>query len=96
MWANSRTMTISQSEFLRSLRPLKQHYQIEIDETAREVDIFHRSFRVVLQLHDNKSVVLGSLSMPSMEVHFRFEGSSRDEIALFSKRFDLCFRRGGG
>ncbi|MGD8912451.1 MAG: hypothetical protein PVI97_09850 [Candidatus Thiodiazotropha sp.] len=89
-------MTISQPEFMRSLLPLKQHYRIEIDDTGSEVVIAHRSFRVILQLHENKPVELGSLNMPSMEVLFKYEDSTGDEIALFLKRFDLCFRRGGG
>jgi hypothetical protein len=89
-------MTISPAEFLRSLQPLRRLYRIEIDETAREVSISLRSFRGILQWQENKPVILGSLSMPSMEVHFRFSNSAPDEIASFWVRFDLCFRRGGG
>jgi hypothetical protein len=89
-------MTISQPEFLRSLLPLKQHYQVEIDESGREVVISLRSFKALLLLRENKPVVLGSLNMPSTDVLFRFEGSATKEVALFLKRFDLCFRRGGG
>lgn len=96
MQAESRTMTISHSEFLRSLLPLKQHYRVEINESGREVAISHRSFKVILRLRDNKPVVLGSLNMPSLDVLFRYEEATDDERPLFLKRFDLCFRRGGG
>ncbi|MEW8691283.1 MAG: hypothetical protein AB2535_09340 [Candidatus Thiodiazotropha endolucinida] len=89
-------MTIAHAEFLRSLSPLKQHYQIEIDEAGREVEISYRGLRAVLQLHEMGPVKLGSLSMPSLKVDFRFEDSAVDEISRFWARFDLCFRRGGG
>ncbi|MES9970891.1 MAG: hypothetical protein ABW092_12730 [Candidatus Thiodiazotropha sp.] len=89
-------MTISQAEFLRSLSPLRRYYRIEIDETAAAVDIFHPTFRAVLQLRLNKPLKIGSLSMPSLQVDFQFKDSDRDEVAKFWSRFDLCFRRGGG
>ncbi|WP_369161868.1 hypothetical protein [Candidatus Thiodiazotropha sp. LNASS1] len=93
---SSRMMTIAHAEFLRSLSPLKQHYQIEIDEARREVEISCRGLRAVLQLHEMGPVKLGSLTMPSLKVFFRFEDSAVDEISQFWARFDLCFRRGGG
>jgi hypothetical protein len=96
MLAERRTMTITRAEFQRSLQPLKQHYQVEVDERATEVEITRRSFKVVIQLRDNNPIVLGSLKMPSLEVIFNFEGSATDQIAQFWMRFDLCFRRGGG
>jgi hypothetical protein len=89
-------MTISQPEFLRSLLPLKQHYRVEIDESGREVEISRRTFKAVLQLRDNRPVVLGSLNMPSLEVVFSFEEPELEEIEQFWLRFNLCFRRGGG
>jgi hypothetical protein len=89
-------MTITRPEFLRSLQPLKQHYQIVIDENGTEVEIAHSCFKAVLQLRDNKPIVLGSLNMPTLEVAFDFEATQTDQIAQFWMRFDLCFRRGGG
>ncbi|MEW8029042.1 MAG: hypothetical protein AB2792_16650 [Candidatus Thiodiazotropha sp.] len=89
-------MTISRTEFLRSLLPLKQHYQIEIDETVGEVEISRNGLKVVLQLQELRTIVLGSLNMPSLEVVFRFEDSAVEKISRFWSRFDLCFRRGGG
>ncbi|MEW7974543.1 MAG: hypothetical protein AB2798_04425 [Candidatus Thiodiazotropha endolucinida] len=89
-------MTIAHAEFLRSLSPLKQHYQIEIDEAGRAVEISCRGLRAVLQLHEMGPVKLGSLTMPSLKVVFRFDDSAVDEISRFWSRFDLCFRRGGG
>lgn len=96
MRAESRIMTISRSEFLRSLQPLRQGYQIVIDKRGREVEIIRHAFKVVLQLRDSRPVVLGSLHLPSLEVVFDFNDADPDEIAQFWLRFDLCFRRGGG
>ncbi|MBT2968965.1 MAG: hypothetical protein KME56_00510 [Candidatus Thiodiazotropha sp. (ex Ctena orbiculata)] len=92
----SRTMTISQAEFLRSLLPLKHHYRIEIDEAKGEVEISDQGLRVVISLLENRPLKLGSLSMPSLKVYFSFRDTAADEVARFWSRFDLCFRRGGG
>ncbi|MES9993687.1 MAG: hypothetical protein ABW098_17190 [Candidatus Thiodiazotropha sp.] len=94
--ALSRTMTISHDEFLRSLLPLKQYYSIDVDAAEGVVEISQGSLRVVMSLHQNRPLILGSLSMPSLEVNFSFGDSAADEIARFWSRFDLCFRRGGG
>ncbi len=91
-------MTITRADFLRSLSPLEKYYRIEIDETVGEVRVSRRTrtFRVVLQLHDERPLRLGSLNMSSLRVDFLFAEGSVDEVARFWSRFDLCFRRGGG
>ncbi|MBT3057661.1 MAG: hypothetical protein G8D61_16265 [gamma proteobacterium symbiont of Ctena orbiculata] len=92
----SRTMTISRTEFLRSLSPLRHHYRIEIDEAKGEVEIAAQGLSVVISLLEDRPFKLGSLSMPSLKVNFSFRDADADGIARFWSRFDLCFRRGGG
>ena len=89
-------MTITHADFLRSLSPLEKHYRVAIDDTGGEVQVSHRTLRVVLRLHEVRPLRLGSLNMSSLRVDFAFAEGTVDEIARFWSRFDLCYRRGGG
>jgi hypothetical protein len=81
---------------MRSLLPLKRYYQIETDQDNGSVVIAGPAFKVVLHLSESDAIALGSLTMPTLQVSFEFEDTSRDEVARFWSRFELCFRRGGG
>lgn len=89
-------MSITHTEFLRSLKPLKHHYQVTIGNAGKRVEISDQKLSVVLQLGSEKTVKLGSLTMPSMQVDSTSRYVDDHEIVLFWSRFDLCFRRGGG
>lgn len=99
-------MTITHAEFLRSLHPLKQHYQIETSDDPTCIVIVDRSGRVRsgsdrlrqvrIDLGPQASRQLGSLQLPTTEVKLTLQGFSRIELDLFWTRFDLSFRRGGG
>ncbi|MCU7878454.1 MAG: hypothetical protein KZQ84_16960 [Candidatus Thiodiazotropha sp. (ex Lucinoma borealis)] len=94
--SDSRTMSITHTEFLRSLKPLKHHYQVAVSDTGKRVEISDQKLSVVLQLGSEKAVKLGSLTTPSTQVEFTSRYADDHEMELFWSRFDLCFRRGGG
>lgn len=94
-------MTITHAEFLRSLHPLKQYYQIETSDDPTCIVIVDRSGsdrlrQVRIDLGPQASRQLGSLQLPTTEVKLTLQGFSRIELDLFWTRFDLSFRRGGG
>ncbi|MCM8884449.1 MAG: hypothetical protein LC541_14325 [Candidatus Thiodiazotropha sp.] len=94
--SDSRTMSITHAEFLRSLKPLKHYYQVVVGDTGNQVEISDQKLSVVLQLGSEEAVKLGSLTMPSTQVEFTSRYTDDHEMVLFWSRFDLCFRRGGG
>ncbi len=92
----TRIMSITHADFLRSLLPLKKYYQYNINDEAKQILINDDQRKVRIQLGTEGRVELGSLSMPSIEVTFAFQGFTPSEKDVFWSRFDLCFRRGGG
>jgi hypothetical protein len=89
-------MSITHSEFLRSLQPLKRYYSLREEDQGRRIVIEAETLSVEIVLGVEGVLTLGSLSVPSSKVDFIFHPSSSDEKAQFLARFDLCFRRGGG
>lgn len=89
-------MTITHAEFLRSLRPLERHYQIEITDDATHIVITNGTGQVHIKLKPQKTRKLANLRLPSTEVELMFKGFDDLELERFWSRFDLCFRRGGG
>ena len=89
-------MTITHAEFLRSLRPLERHYQVEINDGRQHIVISGGSGQVQISLGPQYIRQLANLRLPTMEVELIFTGVGDSELELFWSRFDLCFRRGGG
>jgi hypothetical protein len=92
----TRIMCITHADFLRSLLPLKKYYPYKINDAAKQILIDDDQRVIQIQLGAEAHVELGSLTMPSTEVTFTFQGFTPSERDLFWSRFDLCFRRGGG
>ncbi|MET0010428.1 MAG: hypothetical protein ABW100_13160 [Candidatus Thiodiazotropha sp. 6PLUC3] len=92
----SRLMSITHREFSRSLAPLKRHYMLQEEEQGRAIFLHSESFSVEIRLGSENAFSIGALSMPRTQVDFIFHAASVEEKALFLKRFELCFRRGGG
>lgn len=89
-------MSITHSEFLRSLQPLKRHYALHEEDHGSRIVVGAETLSVEIVLGAEGVLSLGSLSVPSTKVDFIFHSSSSDAKAQFLARFDLCFRRGGG
>ena len=93
---HTRIMCITHADFLRSLQPLKKYYPYKINGDGKQILINDDQRVIQIQLGTEGQVEMGSLSMPSTEVTFTFQGFTPPERDLFWSRFDLCFRRGGG
>ncbi len=91
-----RVMTISHTEFLRSLVPFGKHYPYRIDESGRRILLTDDERRIEIRLGEEGRRRLGSLELPETAVEFRFHQAEPATVDRFFSRFDLCFRRGGG
>lgn len=89
-------MTITHAEFLRSLRPLKRHYQIKISDDPPHIFIADGTGQVHISLGPQDIQKLANLRLPSTEVELTLKGFKDLELEVFWSRFELCFRRGGG
>ena len=93
---DKRVMTITHKAFLRSLRPLERHYQVDIDDDLHNILISDGSGEARIGLGSQNIRKIANLRLPTIEVEFVLEGFDDNELPLFWSRFDLCFRRGGG
>lgn len=91
-----RVMTITHTEFLRSLVPLKKYYSYKIDPAKTFISISDGPRLVNIKLEPESITQLGALQMPSTKVEFSFTAFSPSELGEFWRVFDLSFRRGGG
>ncbi|NNF96226.1 MAG: hypothetical protein HKM94_04785 [Halobacteria archaeon] len=91
-----RVMTITHTEFLRSLLPLKKHYSYKINPDKTSIFITDGPRHINIKLGPENIMQLGALQMPSTEVKFTFSAFSPSELDEFWRLFDLSFRRGGG
>lgn len=91
-----RVMSISHTEFLRSLKPLGKYYPYRIDESRRQILLTDRERRIEIRLGKQQRKLLGALDLPETTVEFRFHACEQRDIERFFSRFDICFRRGGG
>lgn len=89
-----RRMALTHREFLRSLPKAAPEMECRID--GAQIDLSAPPRRVSIFLGPERTRTLGSLVLPEIEVHLRYEGFAQDELKAFLERFDLAFRRGGG
>lgn len=89
-------MTLTRAEFLRSLQPLRRHYDCRIHPGEREISIDDGPRRVDIVLGAETLRRQGALTLPTLEVRLTFHGYDATALAEFQRRFDLSFRRGGG
>ncbi len=91
-----RVMTISHTEFLRSLVPFGKHYPYRVDESGDCIFLTDDGRQIEIRLGQEGHRRLGSLELPETTVEFLFHQAEPATVDRFFSRFDLCFRRGGG
>ena len=96
----TREMSITTSEFFRTLPSVLRGERLEIDRQRRSAivaaaDLEDRR-RVEISLSPERERRLGALSLPVLDVEFRFRFMSEDDVRDFRSRFETHFRRGGG
>jgi hypothetical protein len=91
-----RRMTLTRAEFLRSLQPLRRHYDCQVHPGEREITITDGPRRVSIVLGTESLRRQGALALPTLDVQLTFHGYDDAALAEFHYLFDLSFRRGGG
>ena len=89
-------MSISHTEFLRCLEPLGRDYPYRSDETGKRIILRAGDGHVKIRLGEERSRHLGSLELTEITIDIQFHNVEADTRERFFRRFDLCFRRGGG
>lgn len=89
-------MTLTRAEFLRSLQPLRRHYECQVSPDRQVITIDDGPRRVRIELGAESARRQGALCLPTLAVTFSFQGFDPQSLARFRRRFDLSFRRGGG
>ena len=51
---------------------------------------------ITISLGPERRRQIALISLPTMTLHFEFTQHNQAEVEAFIKRFDTCFRRGGG
>ncbi len=92
----SRLMTITHRDFLRSLQPMQRNYPIRVEEQGTRFLISKDGLDMEILLAEEQRFRMGSLMMPRTQVDFIFHTASPQQVADFFHRFELSFRRGGG
>ncbi len=90
----TREMGITHEEFTRILSTAPLDYRYKIDGRSVTFELPEGSLEITLGNTTGRK--LGSLSIPAMQVEFRFFGLSAEERAEFLESFDRYFQRGGG
>ena len=90
----TREMGISHTDFFRILPAVVGSSNPATIKSI--VYIQQQSGTVKIRLGPEEKRRLGSLSLPVTMLSFSFDGFQEHQIEEFMRRFDLCFRRGGG
>ncbi len=91
----SREMGLDHAEFFRSLPAAIGHRDYLRSGNQVRVDL-GEARHVVFDLGAERVRAIALLRLPVTPVRFRFYGLDDDAFEAFMRRFDLCFRRGGG
>ena len=89
-----RRMGLDRAEFLRSFPPAVAGLEWRVEGAVILVEDPPR--RLEIHLGPEQTHRLGALSLPEMEVTLVFRGYSADEQAVFLRRFERAYQRGGG
>lgn len=87
-------MSITHDDFLRTLRRLIEAHSLTIEGAVARIDDAEGT--ITIRLAPETTRQIGSLSLPSVTVDFRFESMREADVDDFLQRFDTHFRRGGG
>jgi hypothetical protein len=87
-------MGFTHEEFIRIISTASFDYRYKIDGRLVTIELPEGSLEITLG--DTTDRKLGSLSLPSTQVEFRFFGLSAVERVKFLESFDRYFQRGGG
>ncbi len=90
----TREMGLTHQEFFREL-PAALGYRSFVAEAGR-VRVQLEEGSLVITLEKEQTRRIAALRLPCTVVGFAFEGVEETERENFMRRFDLCFRRGGG
>jgi hypothetical protein len=90
----TREMTVSRTDFLRTLPSALNNTTYAISGDAIRVEWGNRRLQILLSRESSRR--LGAVSLPVTQVEFIFSGCSEIEVQQFFERFDMCYRRGGG
>ena len=91
----NREMGLNHDEFFRSLPAAIDHREYRRDGNQVRVDIDAERY-LLFDLGPQGERMIALLRLPVTYVRFRFHGFDDDAFEAFMRRFDLCFRRGGG
>lgn len=89
-----RVMAIGADDFLRQLTRLAGIH--EVSSQAGHGWATFPMAGVILSWHVLQPSQAGSMWLPRLEVTLQFEDRHAPESALFMRRFELAFQRGGG
>jgi hypothetical protein len=89
-----RVMAIGADDFLRRLARLPGAHEVS-SQAGRGWATFPAA-GVMLFWHVLQPSQAGSLWLPQLEITLQFEDMHAPESALFMRKFDLVFQRGGG
>lgn len=89
-----REMSITHAEFFRLLPAAIAG--MPYSGSGLRVEAEHGGRKISIELSEQRSLRIGSLSLPAVVVAMECEGFDDREWKAFLSRFDLTFQRGGG
>lgn len=89
-----REMAITHSEFFRLLPAAVKHLTYKI--TGNVIDIREGTRTVSIELGDESSRKISSLSLPVTKLNISFTGFSEKDTEAFLRQFDRAYQKGGG
>ena len=87
-------MGVTHREFFRELPAAIAHRRFRADGNRVYVELDDAS--LVITLSPERIRRVAALRLPYTVVSFEFKGVEASDRQAFMRRFDLCFRRGGG
>ena len=91
----TRDMSITYEDFFRTLTPILTDFP----HTKRDDGVILElpaEGRLDISLGPARKRRIASISLPAVDVTFRFEGIAQPEVDAFMQRFERHFQRGGG
>ena len=87
-------MAITHREFFRLLPAAVKHMTYKI--TGNTIDISESEKSVIIELENESSRKIASLSLPITKLSIRFSGYDNHDINDFLKKFERAYQKGGG
>ena len=87
-------MTITHSEFLRSLVPAVAPATFTVD--GRSISVIGAAGKVEITLSEERERRIALLRLPVVDVEIELSGFEPEALEQFLRQFDRAFQRGGG